>query len=365
MSESMGHMLFSLMISMRREIERAWRDTGLTDAQWKPLWMLKLGRADTAFELAREMSIDAGAMTRMLDRLEAKGLIERVRSETDRRVVHLRLTPDGEAAANTVPHVLASVNNDYLRGFSKQEWAQLKEYLQRMLVNGQALQEPKEEQNEPHAHCLRHRFAARTLPSGEDARRRRGAVRPPRSLPATWLTAATMVGAVLATAVLLAGCASPAGVAPPSHALMTPAQAGAAAVAHAWPETDWWTAWGDPQLDALVDAGTASAAEPADRAGAARQAQAAVDVAGAARAPQVNGSRRPDRPALHEERPGAAAAGRRNALEQQREINASWELDLFGRQRAALDSAIGQLRATQADAQAARVLLPATSPPAT
>jgi NodT family efflux transporter outer membrane factor (OMF) lipoprotein len=37
----------------------------------------------------------------------------------------------------------------------------------------------------------------------------------------------------------------------------------------------------------------------------------------------------------------------------------NWELDLFGRQRATLDSAIGQWRATQADAQAARVLLAA------
>jgi len=146
MSESMGHLLFQLMLSMRREVEGRMAELGLTDAQWKPLWYLKEGKADTAFELAKEMSIDAGAMTRMLDRLAAKGLIERVRSETDRRVVHLRLTPEGHAAVEKVPHVLADVNNDYLRGFSKQEWQQLKEFLQRMLVNGQALQAEQEEQ---------------------------------------------------------------------------------------------------------------------------------------------------------------------------------------------------------------------------
>ena len=145
MSESMGHLLFQLMMSMRREVEGRMGELGLTDAQWKPLWMLKLGRADTAFELAREMSIDAGAMTRMLDRLAAKGLIERVRSETDRRVVHLKLTPEGEAAAEQVPHVLAEVNNEYLSGFNKTEWSHLKEFLQRMLTNGQRLQADKEE----------------------------------------------------------------------------------------------------------------------------------------------------------------------------------------------------------------------------
>jgi DNA-binding MarR family transcriptional regulator len=140
MAESMGHLLFQLMLSMRREIETRMAEHGLTDAQWKPLLMLKLGRAGTAFELAREMCVDAGAMTRMLDRLESKRLIERVRSETDRRVVHLQLTAEGESVVEHVPHVLAAVNNDFLRGFNKQEWAQMKELLQRMLVNGQAMQ---------------------------------------------------------------------------------------------------------------------------------------------------------------------------------------------------------------------------------
>lgn len=145
MSESMGHLLFQLMGSIRREVESRMGELGLTDAQWKPLWLIKLGRADTAFELAKEMTMDAGAMTRMLDRLAAKGLIERVRSETDRRVVHLKLTPEGEAAAAQVPHVLAEVNNEFLRGFNKQEWSQLKEFLQQMLLNGQRLQAEKEE----------------------------------------------------------------------------------------------------------------------------------------------------------------------------------------------------------------------------
>jgi len=145
MSESMGHLMFQVMGSIRREVESRMGALGLTDAQWKPLWLIKMGRADTAFELAKEMTIDAGAMTRMLDRLAAKGLIERVRSETDRRVVHLKLTPEGEAAAAQVPHVLADVNNEFLRGFSKPEWSQMKEFLQQMLLNGQRLQAEKEE----------------------------------------------------------------------------------------------------------------------------------------------------------------------------------------------------------------------------
>jgi len=142
--ESIGHQLFNLMMQMRREVEKRMVQHGLTDAQWKPLWMLKIGRATTAIELAREMDIDAGAVTRMLDRLETKGLVERVRSEADRRVVHLRLTTAGEAVAKKIPFVLASVNNDFLHGFSEHEWKQLRRLLGRMIDNGAALQADNE-----------------------------------------------------------------------------------------------------------------------------------------------------------------------------------------------------------------------------
>jgi DNA-binding MarR family transcriptional regulator len=144
LGDSVGHQLFSLMLLMRRDVDRRMVEHDLTDAQWKPLWMLKLGRASTAIELAREMDIDAGAVTRMLDRLEGKGLIERVRSEADRRVVHLRLTAAGETVAKKVPYVLASVNNDFLRGFSEAEWKQLRRLLARMADNGAALQADSE-----------------------------------------------------------------------------------------------------------------------------------------------------------------------------------------------------------------------------
>lgn len=143
-SESIGYRLFHLTQQMRREVERRMAEHDLTDAQWKPLWMLKIGRATTAIELAREMDIDAGAITRMVDRLEAKGLIERVRSEADRRVVHLRLSAAGDSVAKKVPFVLAAVNNDFLRGFGEAEWKQLLRLLGRMGENGAALQSESE-----------------------------------------------------------------------------------------------------------------------------------------------------------------------------------------------------------------------------
>jgi len=143
-SRSVGAKVSRLVTMMRREVELRVAEHGLTDAQWKPLWFIGSGRAANAIELAREMAIGAGAVTRLLDRLEAKGLIERERSARDRRVVHLRLTPAGQAVAAQVPPVLAAVNNDFLRGFSAAEWKQLLALLSRMLDNGQSLQAERE-----------------------------------------------------------------------------------------------------------------------------------------------------------------------------------------------------------------------------
>ncbi len=139
-SQSVGHQLVNLTTLMRREVELRMAAHGLTDAQWKPLWLLQSGLATTAIELARRLDVDAGATTRLLDRLEAKGLVERVRSEADRRVVHLRLTAAGLDASAQVPHVLASVNNDLLQGFSEAEWKQLRKLIDRMAGNLAALQ---------------------------------------------------------------------------------------------------------------------------------------------------------------------------------------------------------------------------------
>ncbi|MDE2605239.1 MAG: MarR family transcriptional regulator [Burkholderiales bacterium] len=122
------------------EVDKAFEPQGLTSAQWVPLFKLYHGDARTVAELARESQLDTGAMTRLLDRLEAKGLVTRVRSSEDRRVVNLELTKEGREAAQEIPQVLCKVQNAFLQGLSVEEWQQLKDLLRRILDNGLALQ---------------------------------------------------------------------------------------------------------------------------------------------------------------------------------------------------------------------------------
>jgi DNA-binding MarR family transcriptional regulator len=134
--DSIGHLVRQLIGSMNRGIDLRMQPYDLTALQWKPLLMLKLGRADTAAGLARENCSDNGAMTRMLDRLEVKGLIRRTRSDTDRRIVRLALTPEGERVGAMIPFALSEVLNEHLEGFAPAEFTQLQALLRRMIANG-------------------------------------------------------------------------------------------------------------------------------------------------------------------------------------------------------------------------------------
>lgn len=145
--ESVGYLMRRTVAVMALEIERRMEPYGLTNAQWMPLFKLHMGHASTVAELARSCEMDAGAMTRLLDRLEAKGLVRRTRSPQDRRVVNLELTADGREAAKTVPEVLSTLQNQCLAGFTEDEWQTLKGLLRRVLANAQALQTEEEATN--------------------------------------------------------------------------------------------------------------------------------------------------------------------------------------------------------------------------
>lgn len=137
--ESVGFLMRHVMSQLHSEIERQFAPSDLTNAQWIPLFKLHTKRASTVAELARECGLDGGAMTRTLDRLEAKGLCERARSAEDRRVVNIHLTDTGRQAAAGIPAVLCHVQNTCLEGFSVEEFEALKSLLQRILVNASAL----------------------------------------------------------------------------------------------------------------------------------------------------------------------------------------------------------------------------------
>jgi DNA-binding MarR family transcriptional regulator len=82
---------------MSEALDRELEPLGITAAQFVILVSLALGEADSASGLCRGISYDPGAMTRMIDRLEQKGLIRRTQLPDDRRRQGLELTAEGKA----------------------------------------------------------------------------------------------------------------------------------------------------------------------------------------------------------------------------------------------------------------------------
>ena len=169
--------------------------------------------------------------------------------------------------------------------------------------------------------------------------------------------------AALLGAVLAGGCASFDGLAPKSVGTDAAALAASRSLAGvrlspaAWPTAAWWQRFGDPQLDALIGEalagtpGTASARARIDR------AAALAAASGAALAPQASAGA--DLTRQHYSANGIYPPPLAGSWHTQTQLAASfgYEFDLWGRNRAVYEAALGQVRAAEVDAYAVRLLL--------
>ena len=137
--ESFNESLLGMLISRADQLKNRLLDKHLvphdvTAQQFKVLVIISRFCADTPAELCRSLSLDSGSMTRMLDRLEQKGLLIRTRSESDRRQVRLVLTESGQALSDLLPQVGAVAMNEMVGVLDDSELATLEKILTKILV---------------------------------------------------------------------------------------------------------------------------------------------------------------------------------------------------------------------------------------
>jgi MarR family transcriptional regulator, transcriptional regulator for hemolysin len=108
----------------RRAADIGLKPFDLTEATWLPL--VHIARAPEAprqKDLAASMSLDGSSVVRLLDNLEAAGLIRRKEGESDRRAKIILLTPRGRAIADKVETVARRIRVDALAGLSDKDIA--------------------------------------------------------------------------------------------------------------------------------------------------------------------------------------------------------------------------------------------------
>ena len=166
-----------------------------------------------------------------------------------------------------------------------------------------------------------------------------------------------VAAAVLA---LVAGCADMSGIA--SQAKLRDADSlglttasfstGISAV-----DARWWAGFGDAQLDALVDEALAGSPNIGIARARLLRAQAAIATVESADKPQLNGALDATRQKFSSNYIYPAPLGGSIQNMGTLQLNGSWEIDFFGKNRAALDSALGSSNAAAAEVDAARILL--------
>ena len=114
-SQTTIHAEIGLLISRlsrlwRREADQALADHGLSEATALPLMVLsRRGKCVRQGVLADEIGIEGPSLVRLIDLLQAEGLMERREDPTDRRAKTLHLTATGEAKAEEINRVLRRV----------------------------------------------------------------------------------------------------------------------------------------------------------------------------------------------------------------------------------------------------------------
>ena len=134
-STSIGRLMTLVKGALMDALEGELAPFDITAAQFVVIVNLAGGATASPSTLCRGAAYDPGAMTRMIDRLERKKLVRRVRSPQDRRKVIVELTSEGRAVYPDLIAGAVRVLNRFLHGFSKSEVRQLEDLLHRMLAN--------------------------------------------------------------------------------------------------------------------------------------------------------------------------------------------------------------------------------------
>lgn len=143
-----GYLIHEADRLMSRQFDRRMRALGLTRAQWWVLAQLYFNDGVTQSELAQELGFSKAALGGLLDRLEAKGWLERRPHATDRRAKRLYRTRQVGTLLHRMRGVALEMTTDMLAGLDRGDRATLMRLLGLVIRNLEAREGTDEEARE-------------------------------------------------------------------------------------------------------------------------------------------------------------------------------------------------------------------------
>lgn len=130
-----GFLLHDTARLLRRDFERRSKGTGLTRAQWAVLAYVARNEGSNQAALADMLDIEPITLVRLLDKLEAAGLVERRPDPADRRVRRLYLTEATGPLLGQLQHLASETREAALAGLTDAERQQLTDLLMKVRAN--------------------------------------------------------------------------------------------------------------------------------------------------------------------------------------------------------------------------------------
>lgn len=133
--ESLGFLANRLATAMRRSLEEKLKEYDLTAPQFGFMAILFEEDGQPLSNIGRCVYCDKPTITGIANRLEKKGLINKIRDDKDRRVVKAVLTKKGKGLQDVLYKMVMEVNTGAAKGFTAEEVKLLKAQLRRSLDN--------------------------------------------------------------------------------------------------------------------------------------------------------------------------------------------------------------------------------------
>ena len=135
LTRSLGFLLGDVSRLLRKRFDMRARELGLTRAQWRVLARLRRREGINQRDLAEILEIENITLTRHIDRLEDKGLVERRRDPSDRRAWNLYLNAKVQPVLDRMRELSAMTRIEALNGISEADSERLIDQLLHIKAN--------------------------------------------------------------------------------------------------------------------------------------------------------------------------------------------------------------------------------------